>query len=131
MSLYLCLNVSIFTSVLTIVYNLQNILSPGPLHCIYFLFSGAKYIVLRDGELHIRNAARSDSFRKYRCLIKDLLTGNVTPSVSSGQLIVTGSSPLHSTHHIFFQSGTLVDSYYLSFIPPYFPWWNERNIYLH
>ncbi|KFM71402.1 hypothetical protein X975_22179, partial [Stegodyphus mimosarum] len=48
--------------------------------------AGAKYIVLRDGELHIRNAARSDSFRKYRCLIKNLLTGNVTPSVSSGQL---------------------------------------------
>ncbi|GFY56468.1 uncharacterized protein TNIN_206621 [Trichonephila inaurata madagascariensis] len=49
----------------------------------------AKYIVLKDGELHIRNAARGDSFKKYRCLIKNILTGSVTPSVSAGQLIVT------------------------------------------
>ncbi|CAL1268419.1 unnamed protein product [Larinioides sclopetarius] len=58
--------------------------------------AGAKYIVLKDGELHIRNAARGDSFKKYRCLVKNTLTGNVTPSVSAGTLIVTdptGSIP--------------------------------------
>lgn len=65
------------------------------------LYPGAKYIVLRNGELHIRTAARGDSFRKYRCLVKNLLTGNVTPSVSAGQLIVTGI-------HLSFTHGQLI-----------------------
>ena len=85
----------------------------------YFFFLlyclGAKYIVLRDGELHIRNAARSDSFRKYRCLIKNLLTGNVTPSVSSGQLIVTGILSINVQSVYFSQTGTFKDSYWLSY----------------
>ncbi|XP_067138856.1 cell adhesion molecule Dscam1-like [Centruroides vittatus] len=60
-----------------------------------------KYLMIHDGELHIRNADRADSLKKYECNIRNILSGEDKKSSTTGQLIVTdptGSIPPRITN---------------------------------
>ncbi|XP_076325843.1 cell adhesion molecule Dscam1-like isoform X3 [Tachypleus tridentatus] len=48
----------------------------------------SKYVLFSSGELHIRNAQKSDSDKNYKCHVTDRLTHRSISSATSGRLIV-------------------------------------------
>lgn len=56
----------------------------------------AKYIIMPNGDLHIRNARNSDATSRFRCQTINRLTGQRRSSITTGRLFVTdpkGSVP--------------------------------------
>ncbi|XP_067138876.1 cell adhesion molecule Dscam1-like [Centruroides vittatus] len=50
-----------------------------------------KFVLFPSGELHVRNVGHEDSHAKFRCRVKNSITGKNMESINTGKLVVTGN----------------------------------------
>lgn len=54
------------------------------------IINGSQYLTLPTGELYINNVDFNIAKKRFRCKVKNKLTGEILTSVSAGKLIITG-----------------------------------------
>lgn len=59
------------------------------------LINGSQYLTLPTGELYINKVDFSTAKKRFRCKIKNKLTGEIINSVNAGKLIITGEFWYH------------------------------------
>ncbi|XP_067138807.1 cell adhesion molecule Dscam1-like isoform X1 [Centruroides vittatus] len=70
-----------------------------------------KFVLFPSGELHVRNVGHEDSHAKFRCRVKNSITGKNMESINTGKLVVTEphtSVPpriTHSSRYVYVKQG--------------------------
>ena len=58
------------------------------------LINGSQYLTLPSGELYINLVDFTTAKKRYRCKVKNKITGETITSATAGKLIITGKRPL-------------------------------------